>query len=87
MIVLFHRHFRKQYRKQSAKIKQRFKERLRLFIDDKFHPILEDHALGGEWKSFRSINITGDVRVIYQPIDADTVEFTIIGTHSELYGK
>ena len=87
MIFLFHRQFRKRYKKLHQKTKARFEERLKLFENDQFHPLLENHALRGVWKEYRSINVTGDIRAIYKAIDARKIEFVLIGTHHELYGK
>jgi addiction module RelE/StbE family toxin len=86
MKVSFGKNFEKSYRKCSSKVQQKFKQRLRLFIENPHHPILENHALHGEWQDFRSINITGDYRALYYHIDADVVEFFIIDTHGNLYG-
>jgi mRNA-degrading endonuclease YafQ of YafQ-DinJ toxin-antitoxin module len=41
--------------------------------------------LHGEYSGYRSINITGDLRVIYEPLGKNTVQFVIIDTHSNLY--
>ena len=87
MNVLFHRAFRKYYRKFPEKIQRRFKERVALFGIDPFDPVLHNHALMGDFKGYRSIDITGDVRAIYKALDANVVEFALIGTHHELYGK
>lgn len=85
MIILFHRHFTKAYKKLPHKIKKQFNARLKLFAEDPFHPLLYNHALHGEWQHFRSINVTGDIRAIYQFIDNDTAEFVLIDTHTDLY--
>jgi len=61
-------------------------ERLRLFATDPFHPLLNDHSLRGEYQNQRSINITGDVRIIYEMVSQDVAKLIDIGTHSELYG-
>jgi len=84
--IFFHRRFTKQYRKIPAKIKLRFEERIALFGHDPFDPSLHNHALGGIFKGYRSIDITGDVRALYKALDEETVEFAFIGTHHELYG-
>lgn len=85
MNILFHKHFRKSYAKLPSKIKEQFKKRLVVFTEDQFNPILNNHALHGEWQVFRSINITNDFRALYQTIDRNMVEFFIIDTHSNLY--
>lgn len=43
--------------------------------------------LSGNYSGFHSINITGDIRALYEEIDGSYVIFEFIGTHSELYGK
>ena len=85
MKVRFHRHFDKSYKKCSEKIRQQFKKRLRLFLEDPYNGLLDNHALHGEWKNFRSINITGDYRALYHYLDDQTAEFFLIDTHSNLY--
>ena len=85
MTILFHKNFSKNYKKLSEIVRKQFQQRLKIFIEDPFHPVLHNHALHGEWQNFRSINITGDMRAIYQQISDHTVEFVIIDTHSNLY--
>ena len=67
------------------KAKKQFEKRLKFFLEDPFHLLLNNHALHGEWKNYRSINIGGDLRAIYKPISGDTVEFLMIDTHGNLY--
>ena len=73
------------FKKQPAGVKDKFEERVRLFHEDMFEPILNNHSLEGEWLGCRSINITGDIRAIFEEIEDDHFEFIAIGTHSELY--
>jgi mRNA-degrading endonuclease YafQ of YafQ-DinJ toxin-antitoxin module len=42
--------------------------------------------LTGEYAGLYSINITGDIRALYEKIDESYVIFGFIGTHSQLYG-
>jgi len=86
MKIYLHKNFRKQY-KQAPKIVQiKYHERRNLFARDPFNAILHNHALKGEYAGYWSINITGDWRVVYYKMGDDTVVFTKIGTHSQLYG-
>ncbi|MBU0683770.1 MAG: type II toxin-antitoxin system mRNA interferase toxin, RelE/StbE family [Candidatus Omnitrophica bacterium] len=85
MDIVSSRNFKKQYKKLPAKIKKDFEERLRLFEINSFNPILNNHKLQGKLKNARSINITGDIRVIYEQVDNKTVVFLMIAKHSELY--
>lgn len=86
MRVSFHKNFDRSYRKCSSKVQKQFKRRLKLFLENPYHPLLENHALHRKWQDFRSINVTGDYRALYYHLDNDVVEFFIIDTHSNLYG-
>lgn len=80
--------FRKQYDKASEKIRKAFRNRLNLFRQNPLDPQLRDHALKGEYKGYRSINVTGDWRAIYskrKTEDDDVIVFELLGTHSQLY--
>lgn len=85
MEIKLHRNFEKQYKKLSDSLKQKFKERRNLFLRNQFDPILNNHALTGKYGGFRSINITGDIRVIFKK-DGENAIFITIGSHSRLYG-
>jgi len=86
MIILLHKNFKKQYKKLRRGEQLKFKVRRDLFMKNAFHPILNNHPLHGGYVGYRSIDITGDLRVHYESIDSKTVMFIIIGTHHELYG-
>jgi len=84
MEIKFSPRFRKQYRRADKKIKTAFQKRLKLFKQNSYHSLLNNHALTGNYKGLRSINITGDWRAIYSE-HGDTVVFEVLGTHSQLY--
>lgn len=86
MKIFFHRRFKKQYRKIPESGKRRFKKRLLLFGKDPFDPILHNHALAGDFKDYRSIDVTSDIRALYKTLNEDSVEFVCIGSHHKLYG-
>ena len=56
-----------------------------MFEKDPYDPILNNHALNGKYMGYRSIGVTGNIRIIYKFLDKDTVLFSEIGTHSDLY--
>lgn len=85
MQVFFKKYFEKRLQKQSASVQQAFKDRLSLFLRDPFHLQLHNHSLQGEYKGYRSINITGDIRAVFYEGDEIAV-FEDIGSHGELYG-
>ena len=86
MRLLTHKQFDKAYSKLPDKVKAKFKQRRNLFLENEYHILLENHPLTGDYVGFRSINITGDFRVIYYKLSRDTAVFVNIGTHSQLYG-
>lgn len=84
----YSRKFLKQLKKSPLEIKIVFKKRLELFLKDPFHPQLNNHALTGRYSDYRSINITGDWRAIFEEFEdksGKVVIFEAIGTHSQLY--
>ena len=85
MNIYFHKNFAKKYAKLRSGEKKRFKERQELFLQDPFHPILNNHALIGRHKGSRSINVSGDLRAVYDVVARDTILFVDIDTHSNLY--
>jgi addiction module RelE/StbE family toxin len=48
-------------------------------------PLLHNHKLNGERRHQRSINITGDYRLIFEVVDKNTVRLIDIDTHANLY--
>jgi len=87
MTLLNTRNFNKKFVKLSAKLKEDFRNRVALFISDQFNSQLENHTLHGERKGQRSINITGDYRLVFEVLGPDLVRLLDIDTHHNLYGK
>lgn len=77
--------FKRRLKKLSPKILILLKERVAIFRENEFDQILNNHKLNGVYLHRRSINITGDIRVIYRKISDNMYLFLTIGTHSELY--
>jgi len=84
MKIVFHKKFNKKFEKLPQKTKEKFYEKLTLFEINQFDQGLNNHRVNYPYLGCRSINITGDIRALYEAI-ADTVTFIYIGTHSELY--
>ena len=82
--------FRKQYKKAPRKIQEKVKERISLFVQNPANQLLNNHALAGKFQGYRSINITGDWRIIYSiRVNLNSEQeyyFELVGTHSKLYG-
>jgi len=87
MILVPSSGFRKKMKRLPAKLQQIVKERLGLFREHPSHPLLNDHALSGNRLGERSINITGDWRLIYTFIAPDTAYLLDVDTHHNLYGS
>lgn len=84
----YSRKFLKQLKNSPIEIKVAFRKRLELFLQDPFHPQLNNHALTGKFSGYRSINVTGDWRAIFSEFVDESgraVIFEIVGTHSQLY--
>ena len=81
----FSKKFDKDLRKADIKIKKKFRQRLSFFIKNKDNVLLRNHELKGEWTGYRSSNVTGDWRAIYEEKNG-VVIFVALGTHSQLYG-
>lgn len=79
------RNFDKQFRKLSEKAQKQFLKRLQLFFKEAGHPQLNLHKLSGKYDELWSINITGDIRAIFDRSFQNTILFVAIGPHSELY--
>lgn len=79
--------FEKKVAKLSAPLKKALSIKLRVFINDPFSAILNNHPLQGSMRGYRSINITGDYRVIFEQYDVDTVRLLDVDTHHNLYGS
>ncbi|MBI3633243.1 MAG: type II toxin-antitoxin system mRNA interferase toxin, RelE/StbE family [Candidatus Vogelbacteria bacterium] len=85
MIVIPSKYFEKQSSKLPKNVKLALAERLRLFIENSHNPLLNNHALHGSIRHYRSINITGDYRLVFELLDEGTVRLIDIDTHSSLY--
>lgn len=85
MIVEFHKDFKKELNKLSRKYQEQFLNKFELFNDNPFHPLLNNHQLHGTLKNRRSINITGDIRAVYEQVSKDKFIFLTIGNHNNLY--
>jgi len=85
MSIRFHRNFEKQYEKLGNKEKKKFRQNIDIFLNDEFNPILNNHPLKGEYKGYRSFNVTGNIRAIYKQEIKGRVIFIAIDKHSNLY--
>jgi len=87
MIVTAHRSCERQIKKLSKSVRAKLWERLTLLNSEEYNPLLNDHKLNPPYDGYRSINITGDYRLVYKKLGADTYYLRAVGTHHELYGS
>lgn len=88
MNAKLHPQFIKSYDKRISKnirLVRKVSERTILFKNDLTNPLLKDHSLEGKKSHLRAFWITGDIRIIYQPISKDEVVFLDIGSHNQVY--
>ncbi len=84
MKIDFHKKFNKKFKKFPKKVREQFYEKLAIFEINQFDPLLNNHPVHYPYEGCKSINITGDIRALYEVKD-DTAIFIRIGSHSELY--
>lgn len=75
-------------KRQDVRIRKSFKKALGIFFKDPNNLELDNHELKREWKGFRSIDVTADLRAIYyedKEGDKSVAYFVALGTHKELY--
>lgn len=77
--------FQKQLSKLDKKIIRIFNEKYNKFLVDEFFEGSNNHKLRPPYEGKRSINITGDFRLIYEKTGENSFVFVELGTHSELY--
>ena len=85
MRAVFHKNFKKQFKKLRKNEQNKFNTQLAIFIENPFDLLLNNHPLQGKYEGFRSINIGGDLRAIYEMAEKDIAYFIAIDTHSKLY--
>lgn len=83
--MLYHSaRFRKQWKRISKGIRDEAAARFEVLQVNEFDAVLNNHKLSGKYGEYRSINVTGDIRIAYKRIQ-DGFYLFAIGTHSELY--
>ena len=84
MVVKYTKDFIKDSKILTPGQKEKLKTRLKLFGQDQFEPLLNNHSLKGKYLGYRSINVTGNLRAIFRE-EKDRVTFVTLNSHSNLY--
>jgi len=84
MEFIYTKKFAKELSKFPKEIKNKTRERLVIFSLNENDSVLNNHKLNPPWEGYRSINVTGDIRIIYRK---DKIFWILcrIGTHPQLY--
>lgn len=77
--------FTKSLRTLNQKQITQTKTRLSAWVADPNTRQLHDHALTGQWINHRSINVGGDLRLIYRYINNNEILVVMVGSHAQLY--
>ena len=85
MTIKFSKRFKKQYKKLPQKLQIQTKSRIALWQEDPANSLLRVHELEGKLKGYYSINISGDIRALYQIVGDEMYLYEMIGSHSHLY--
>jgi mRNA interferase YafQ len=84
MRVDYSRTFKKDFKKLSEKLKIQLGIRIKIFKINPLNPVLNNHRVHYPYEGCQSINITGDIRALYET-SGDLVVFVRVGSHNELY--
>ncbi len=87
MNIVFQTHLKKKLLRLPKKVRFALAKRLEIFKSNQFDTILNNHPLQGTYQGFRSINITGDYRLIFQILNSETIVVFDLDTHHNLYGS
>lgn len=86
MTIRYSKKFKKQYKKLSPKLQQKTKTGITLWARNPNDESLRLHKLSGKMNRFYSIDITGDLRALYEKAGDEVYLYQMVGTHSQLYG-
>jgi addiction module RelE/StbE family toxin len=85
--IVTSKQFDKKFSRLPKAIQLACIRRLEIFSNNPFDPQLRNHGLSGSFQKYRSINVTGDYRLIFEEVSRTSVLLLDIGTHHDLYGS
>ncbi len=71
----------------NKKLLEKFYQTIELFKKDPYDEALRNHQLHGTQREFRSISVTGDIRITFLQVPKSEIILVDIGTHNQLYKK
>ena len=84
MSFIYTKGFTKDRDRLSKTVQHKIIERLGLFLENPSNPLLNNHSLHHPYYGCKSINITGNIRLIYKD-EGFAIRLIRVGTHSQLY--
>ncbi len=83
--IYYHNQFKKSFQRLPNDIQRKAKERVRIFRENPFHPLLDTYKLHGKLREQWSFSVKGQYRIIFLFDNNDTI-FLDIGPH-DIYKK
>jgi len=68
MQILYKKRFQKHYQKLSLPLREKVKRTIACFQKDPFDVQLRNHALSGVFLGYRSLDVTGDYRIVFREL-------------------
>ena len=80
----FTRNFKK-FSKYHKDFKEKFFNRISLFEENPFHPILKTHKLSGRLSGSYAFSVDFKIRIIFDYADKESVILIDVGFHDDVY--
>ncbi|MEO6695769.1 MAG: type II toxin-antitoxin system YafQ family toxin [Ignavibacteria bacterium] len=88
MRISFSSSFKKAFKNKisnNIRLEEKLWNRIEIFQNDPYDPVLKTHKLSGKLKDLWSFRIDYDIRVIFIFSENNEALFIDIGTHREVY--
>jgi len=86
--ISFSSSFKKAFKKKirnNIGLEEKFWNKIEIFQNDPYDPVLKTHKLSGKLKDLWSFRLDYDIRVIFFFSDNNEALFIDIGAHREIY--
>ena len=78
--------FDKAFAQLADRDQRRVESALKQFMDQPFHPALDNHALKGKLRGLRAISAGYDLRIVYKEENGHVIVMLLnVGTHDDVY--
>ena len=80
MKIVYSARFLRSFKKMNAELVDKVVQKVVLFQQDIYHPMLRTHKLNGKMKEQWSFSVNHDLRIIFE-LDNEAAIFLDIGNH------